>query len=39
MQVQENVDSESLVEKEETENGIGIELNINEDNGERNDFF
>lgn len=40
MQVQENIDTDSLLEKEESENGIGLELSINEDNGgDRNDFF
>ena len=39
MQVQENIDTDSLLEKEESENGIGLELSINEENGDRNDFF
>ncbi len=39
MQVQENICTDSLLEKEDTENGMGFELSINEDNGDTSDFF
>ncbi len=39
MQVEEKLDSESVAEKEDLDNNIGLELNINEENSDRNDFF
>jgi|LauGreDrversion4_2_1035121.scaffolds.fasta_scaffold26541_1 hypothetical protein len=39
MQNQENIESESLHLKEESDNEVGIELSINEDIGDRDDFF